>query len=65
LIHEHDDYLKPAEAAIAFAGVPQIHLINVDEAKHLWVGEPSVYRVLTEVVKILAPESLPLPTELD
>jgi len=65
LIPEHDDYLKPAEAAIAFAGVPQIHLINVDEAKHLWVGEPSVYRVLTEVVKILAPESLPLPTELD
>ena len=65
LIPEHDDYLKPAEAAIAFAGVPQIHLINVDEAKHLWVGEPSVYRVLNEVVKILAPASLPLPTEVD
>jgi len=65
LIPEHDDYLKPAEAAIAFAGVPQIHLINVDEAKHLWVGEPSVCRVLTEVVKILAPASLPLPTEVD
>lgn len=65
LIPEHDDYLKPAEAAVAFAGIPQIKLINVDEAKHLWVGEPSVYRVLSEVVQILAPERLPLPTEID
>ena len=65
LIPEHDDYLKPAEAAIAFAAIPHITLINVDEAKHLWVGEPSVYRVLTEITKILAPDRLPLPKEID
>jgi alpha/beta superfamily hydrolase len=63
LIPEHDDYLKPDAAKVAFAGVPQIDLINVDEAKHLWVGEPAVYRVLSEVVKVVAPNKLPLPTE--
>ena len=64
LIPEHDDYLKPAEAAIAFNVIPQINLINVADAKHLWVGEPAVYRVLTEITKILAPQKLPLPTEI-
>jgi len=63
LIPEHDDYLKPAEAAIAFASIPQIELINVDEGKHLWLGEPQVYRVLSEIVKKVAPQRLPLPTE--
>ena len=63
LIPEHDDYLKPKEAAAAFKIIPQINLLNVDEAKHLWVGEPSVYRVLTEIVRLMAPEKLPLPTE--
>ena len=65
LIPEHDDYLKPAEAAIAFAAIPHIQLINVEGAKHLWVGEPSVYRVLTEITELLSPESLPLPKEFD
>ena len=63
LIPEHDDYLKPKGAAAAFKIIPQINLLNVDEAKHLWVGEPSVYRVLTEIVRLMAPEKLPLPTE--
>jgi alpha/beta superfamily hydrolase len=64
LIPEFDDYLKPEAAAVAFKDVPQIKLINVDEAKHLWVGEPSVYRVLSEITKIISPEKLPLPTEI-
>jgi alpha/beta superfamily hydrolase len=64
LIPEHDDYLKPDAAEIAFRVIPQIKLINVDDAKHLWVGEPAVYRVLTEITKIIAPECLPLPTEI-
>ena len=63
LIPEFDDYLQPAAAAKAFEIVSQINLINVDEAKHLWVGEPAVYRVLSEITKIIAPESLPLPTQ--
>lgn len=63
LIPEHDDYLKPDAAVKAFAAIPQIKLISVDEAKHLWVGEPMVYRVLTEIVKIVSPSRLPLPTQ--
>ena len=64
LIPEHDDYLKPDAARVAFAKVPHMDLIAVDEAKHLWVGEPSVYRVLSEITKVVAPERLPLPTEM-
>ena len=63
LIPEHDDYLKPKEATEAFKIIPQINLISVGDAKHLWVGEPAVYRVLTEIVNLIAPEKLPLPTE--
>jgi alpha/beta superfamily hydrolase len=64
LIPEHDDYLKPDEARQRFAVIPQINLIAVDGAKHLWVGEPSVHLVLSEITKIVAPERLPLPTEI-
>lgn len=64
LVPEHDDYLKPAEAKIRFAPITQIEIIPVDGAKHLWVGEPSVHRVLSEITKIIAPERLPLPTEI-
>lgn len=63
LIPEFDDYLRPAEAAVAFSAIPQIELINVDEGKHLWLGEPQVYRVLSEITKIVAPGRLPLPVE--
>ena len=64
LIPEFDDYLQPEAAANAFKVILQIKLINVDEAKHLWVGEPAVYRVLSEITKIISPEKLPLPTEI-
>lgn len=64
LIPEFDDYLKPHEAVEKFSIIPHIELIAVDGAKHLWVGEPSVYRVLSEIVKRVAPEKLPLPTEI-
>ena len=64
LIPEHDDYLKPDQAKVRFAVVPQINLIAVDGAKHLWVGEPYVHRVLSEITQIVAPERLPLPTEI-
>jgi alpha/beta superfamily hydrolase len=63
LIPEFDDYLKPEEAKIRFRALKQIQLINVDEGKHLWVGEPSVYRVLTEITQIIAPARVPLPVE--
>ena len=64
LIPEFDDYLKPDAAAEAFKVLSQIKLINVDEAKHLWVGEPAVYRILSEITKIISPEKLPLPIEI-
>ena len=65
LVPEHDDYLKPAEAKERFSVIPQLELIAVDGAKHLWVGEPYVHRVLSEITRIIAPNRLPLPTELD
>ena len=64
LIPEHDDYLKPDAARQRFAVIPQIKLIAVEGAKHLWVGEPMVHRVLTEITRVIAPERLPLPTEI-
>ena len=62
LVPEHDDYLRPPEARERFAAVPQAEVIGVDGAKHLWVGEPAVRRVLDEVVKRVAPTAYPLPT---
>lgn len=63
LVPEFDDYLKPKEAITAFAPLKQIEIIAVDGAKHLWVGEPYVYRVLNEITKIVNPAKAPLPTE--
>ena len=64
LIPEHDDYLKPDQARAKFSKLPNLKQINVDGAKHLWVGEPMVYLVLSEIVKVIAPSRLPLPTEV-
>jgi uncharacterized protein len=63
VIPEFDDYLRPAEAAERFAAVPETELVNVDEGKHLWVGEKQTYRVLSEIVERLNPAALPLPHE--
>jgi hypothetical protein len=62
LVPEHDDYLRPPEARERFARIPQAEVVGIDAAKHLWVGEPSVRRVLDEVVKRVVPGSYPLPT---
>ncbi len=61
LIPEHDDYLKPLEAAERFSVIKQIELIAVDSAKHLWVGENSTKRVLNEIVRVVNPSKYPLP----
>jgi uncharacterized protein len=63
LVPEFDDYLRPAEAMERFKRVPQAEVVAVDGAKHLWVGEPYVRIVLNEIVKRVAPEAAPLPTE--
>ena len=64
IVPELDDYLQPPEAAKRFAVIKNHHMIAVEGAKHLWVGEPAVYRVLSEITKIVAPQRLPLPTEI-
>jgi uncharacterized protein len=58
-----DDYLRPDEARIRFARVPQAQVIAVDNAKHLWVGETYVRIVLNEIVRVVNPSAWPLPTE--
>ena len=63
LVPELDDYLKPAEARQRFAVVPALKIIAVDGAKHLWIGEPSVHRVLSEINSIVTGEIAPLPTD--
>jgi hypothetical protein len=65
LVPEHDDFLQPPEARERFRRVPQAELVAVDGAKHLWVGEPYVKRVLDEVVARMVPGAAPLPTAWD
>jgi alpha/beta superfamily hydrolase len=65
LVPEHDDYLKPPEATERFARIPHAEIVGVDGARHLWVGEPAVRRVLDEIVARIAPGAGPLPTEWD
>lgn len=63
VIPEHDDYLQPAEATERFASVPDAELVAVEGGKHLWVGEKQSYRVLSELVRVVNPDALPLPTQ--
>jgi alpha/beta superfamily hydrolase len=65
LIPELDDYLRPDEARVRFASVPEMTLIPVEGGKHLWVGESQTRRVLDEIVHIVNPAAAPLPTEWD
>ncbi|WP_183091974.1 alpha/beta hydrolase [Mycetocola lacteus] len=65
LIPEHDDYLQPPEAVERFASVPEMRVLPIEGAKHLWVGEKYVKIVLDEIVRVTNPDALPLPTEWD
>ncbi|WP_246169185.1 alpha/beta hydrolase [Actinotalea subterranea] len=62
LVPELDDYLRPDEARERFAAVRQAEVIGVEGAKHLWVGEAAVRRVLDEIVAHVLPGHPPLPT---
>lgn len=62
IIPEFDDYLRPAEARLRFAVVPETEFVAVEGGKHLWVGEPQVARVLNEIVARVNPGAVPLPT---
>ena len=60
LVPEHDDFLQPPEARERFAAVPQLEVVAVEGAKHLFVGFTE--RVLDEVVRRVNPAASPLPT---
>jgi uncharacterized protein len=62
IIPELDDYLRPPEARERFAIVPETELVEVQDGKHLWVGENQVSRVLNEIVGRVNPAASPLPT---
>ena len=63
LVPELDDYLRPDEALQRFSSlIPQVRVIGVAGAKHLWVGESSVRRALDEIVATVVPGAAPLPT---
>jgi alpha/beta superfamily hydrolase len=63
VVPEHDDYLQPPQARERFSVVSGCEVVAVDDAKHLWVGEKNVARVLNEIVRRVATEAAPLPTE--
>lgn len=63
LIPEHDDFLPPERARTRFAVIPHARLIEVADGRHLWVGETQTRRVLDEIVAVVRPDALPLPTE--
>jgi len=65
LVPEFDDYLVPDAAARACEPLTQARLVPVEGAKHLWVGEQYVRRVLDEIVSVVAPGAAPLPTRVD
>ncbi len=62
IIPELDDYLRPPEARERFAIVPEADLVEVEDGKHLWVGEHQTARVLNEIVARVNPAKVPLPT---
>ncbi len=62
-VPELDDYLKPDAARQRFAVIPAMKIVAVDGAKHLWLGEPSVNRILSEINSIVTGDPAPLPTE--
>lgn len=65
LVPEHDDFLVPAQAQPHFSQVPNAEMIAVPGARHLWVGEAQVRRVLDEIVAHVLPGHPPLPTVWD
>jgi len=63
LVPEFDDYLRPAEAAVRFAVIPQAEVIGMAGAKHLWIGDADA--ALDEIVRRVAPAAAPLPSDWD
>jgi alpha/beta superfamily hydrolase len=65
LVPELDDYLRPDEARVRFARVPQAEVVGVEGAKHLWVGEKYVRIVHDALVERMVPGAAPLDHDWD
>jgi uncharacterized protein len=63
LVPEFDDFLRPDEAREKFAVAPNVEVVGVEGAKHLWVGENYTRTVLSEIVQRVNPAAVPLPTD--
>jgi len=63
LVPEFDDFLPPELAREAFAVAPTIEVVDVPEAKHLWVGERFVSEVLNRIVHVIDSDAPDLPEE--
>ena len=63
LVPEFDDFIRPDQARDRFSMVPKIKIVAIDGAKHLWLGEPLVNRVLSEINSIITGDLIPLPLE--
>lgn len=63
LIPELDDYLKPTEAKIRFSNLPNLNLVPISGAKHLWIGETQVRVVLNSITKFITGLNQDLPVE--
>ncbi|MFZ6993639.1 alpha/beta hydrolase [Curtobacterium sp. RRHDQ66] len=64
LVPEHDDFLQPEAAERRFAVAPNVRVVPVAGAKHLWVGERYVRIVLDAIADLVVPGSAPLPTHV-
>ena len=62
-VPEYDDFLPPEPARRAFAVAPSIRVVEVPEAKHLWVGERFVADLLDRIVEVIRPGFGSLPRE--
>lgn len=62
-VPEHDDYLPPKEAAASFAVAPNINIVAVPDAKHLWVGERFVAELLNSIASLVNPAAGDLPED--
>lgn len=65
LVPELDDYLQPEEARQRFSVIPQADVRGIQGAKHLWIGESQVSRVLNDIVGVVRPGLGALPTHWD
>lgn len=63
IVPEFDSFLNPEAARNRFSIVPKLKIIAIDDAKHLWLGEPSVHRVLSEINTLVTGDTHALPTE--